>query len=104
MTEIDPIYDPDLPDALEEIRQGFLNGGHSRQANAVLNANMALTRMKELEAALTPFANVLRVYGKLPEQQLVLLSEDNPKSRRLAHLLPDAFYKAQSLIGEDHAP
>jgi len=49
LPDTDPILDPRLPHMLEEMRRGFQNGGHGAQANAVLNANMALTRMKNLD-------------------------------------------------------
>lgn len=59
-------------------------------------------RVDVLEEALRPFANVLSVYS-FAEHQLILLSEDNPKGRRLAHLLPDHFEIARDLAptGED---
>ena len=55
-------------------------------------------RVAALEDALRPFAEVLSVYLPLSNMQLVLLSEDNPKGRRLAHLLPDHFEVARDIL------
>ena len=57
--------------------------------------------IERLREALEPFGRVLSAYGKFAEYQLILLSEDNPKGRRLAHLTPENFYAAAALTGKE---
>ena len=65
---------------------------------AVSEVIEAEARIAELEEALKPFARVLSTYGSFAEHQLILLSEDNPKGRRLAHLFPENFTQAQAAL------
>lgn len=62
--------------------------------NAALRAEV-----ERLREALEPFATCLSRYT-FPEHQIILLSEDNPKGRRLTHLLPEHFYRARAALGE----
>lgn len=56
-----------------------------------------------LREALRPFSEALSVYRNFSEHQLILLSEDNPKGRRLAHLLPEQFAVARAALkGDDN--
>ena len=57
--------------------------------------------IERLREALEPFGRVLSAYGKFAEYQLILLSEDNPKGRRLAHLTPENFYAAAALTDKE---
>ena len=74
-----------------------LEAAQRREEDANRAAFRHLARAQKAEAenaklrdALRPFAEVLSVY-KIQPPQLILLSEDNPKARRLAHLLPEHF-------------
>jgi len=49
----------------------------------------------DLVEALRPFANAISMYKGFGEHQLILLSEDNPPGRRLAHLRLDDFDRAE---------
>ena len=56
----------------------------------------AADEAERLREALRPFSEALSVYRNFSEHQLILLSEDNPKGRRLAHLLPEQFAVARA--------
>ena len=59
--------------------------------------------IERLREALRPFSEALSVYRNFSEHQLILLSEDNPKGRRLAHLLPEQFAVARAALkGDDN--
>jgi hypothetical protein len=106
---------PDLEDSwrlgnvIAEVRAGTgwpRNKVHPQDANARLIAASpdlaaeVLTLRAEaerLKAALRPFAEVLSRYT-FATHQLVLLSEDNPKGRRLAHLRPEQFKAARAAL------
>lgn len=59
-----------------------------------------LEERDRLREALRPFAEVLSHYTFGPHQ-LILLSEDNPKGRRLAHLLPEQFAAARAALKQE---
>lgn len=66
----------------------------------VAEKDAEIARLRE---ALRPFSEALSVYRNFSEHQLILLSEDNPKGRRLAHLLPEQFAVARAALkGDDN--
>ena len=89
---------PELEDAYEAVLEE--NDRLRRERDHYQRVSQTYAkRIDTLHVAIRPFAEVLAVFS-FAEHQLILLSEDNPKGRRLAHLLPDQFDAARASLAE----